>query len=203
MKKTKIVSVLLVFTMLLGAVSCAQETSSHHRRKNKDKDKKNKKKVERVAEETSRITEIMSVETTAAATEAPLSSESTAATETYVSVTYPVSDFFTVYSGSDYKSLEFYTNSSFTTVANSYLPNGEGIYIKFQTKHTYDASKKFYVDVKIDNQLIVDHLQGNIEDPVGTNWGDISLSGPIPEGNYEIIITGFDGNILATAYFII
>lgn len=184
MKKTKIVSVLLVFTMLLGAVSCAQEESSSRRR---NKKKKKDSKIEKTEE------------TKAAVTTA--GTEEEIVFETEVAKIFPASNFFQVNSGSDYQGLEFYTDSTFTEVAAGYRPNADGIFIKFSTVEFYDSDACFYVDVKINDELIVDNLEGAVRDPIGTNWGDISLNGPIPAGDYEIIITGFDGYIFATAYF--
>ena len=189
MKKRKIIAVILTIATLIGAVSCAQEESSSRRRSKK---KKRDTKVEKV-EETEAVIE------TAATTAAPTESEITYETE--VAKTYPASNNFQVNAGSDYKGLEFYTDSTFTEVAAGYRPNADGIYIKFQTCKFYDKDACFYVDVKINGNLIVDDLEGAVRDPIGTDWGDISLTGPIPAGDYEIIITGFDGYIFGTAYF--
>ena len=184
MKKRKIIAVILTIATLIGAVSCAQEESSSRRR---NKKKKKESKIEKTEE-------TKAAETTAG-TEAEI------VFETEVAKTYPASNNFQVNAGSDYKGLEFYTDSTFTEVAAGYRPNADGIYIKFQTCKFYDKDACFYVDVKINGNLIVDDLEGTVRDPIGTDWGDISLTGPIPAGDYEIIITGFDGYIFGTAYF--
>lgn len=102
---------------------------------------------------------------------------------------------------SDFDYVEFYSDSSFTEQVESYKVGDEGVYIKFKTLDYYDADACFYVDVYIDGSCVVNHLEGTMRDPNGSDWGDISLAGPLQKGAFEIIITGFNEEPFAYIIF--
>ncbi len=101
--------------------------------------------------------------------------------------------------GSDFKKIEFYSDSLYTTRVDGYVAGDNGVHLLIYTLTEYMAEDEFSVIVYENGKVVFDGVGF-----MGSDNNDssvIDLGGTLAAGEYVMVITGFDGEEFATVHF--
>lgn len=122
----------------------------------------------------------------------------------YAALCYEVSlirDFMVIEPGSDFQSLTCYEDPDFTFEAKYYKEGDPGMYIVFETVDRHSAYDKFKIDVVFEGESIYSGTGYCGKDR--NNEMTLTLNGPLQAGEYDITITGFDGETFANLHIVV
>ena len=100
--------------------------------------------------------------------------------------------------GSDFSKIEFYTDSYFTTEVDGYKAGDDGVHLLIYTLEDHMADDEFSVVIYANDVLVFEGAGTMGTD--NNNVSFIDISGKLVAGEYEVIITGFDGEEFATVH---